>query len=198
VVNNKGNNEDTITFAYNNLPQNWTISFEYYHLIISRSSSEVVIINITTDSNTSKGQYDIKVYAFSSGGVNTSMWLHISLLEDFGNETVQIGDRIQVDYIGLNLNGLIIDTSLEEIAKNSSYPKAEEFTLRPSYNPLKMVMGETDPEPSDEYILVIEGFWKEIIGMKVNETRVVRVPPEMAYNDGRWWIFEIIVVSIDS
>ena len=93
---------------------------------------------------------------------------------------------------------MIIDTSLEEIAKNESYPKAEEFTLRPSYYPLKMFVGDSDPDPWDEYIMVIEGFWKEIIGMKVNETRVVRIPPELAYNDGRWWIFEITVVSIDS
>ena len=60
-----------------------------------------------------------------------------------------------------------------------------------------MYVGNPDPNPTDLYVLVIEGFWEEIIGMKENETRVVRVPPEKAYDDGRWWIFEIILVSID-
>jgi FKBP-type peptidyl-prolyl cis-trans isomerase 2 len=79
--------------------------------------------------------------------------------------------------------------------------------MRSFYEPLKMFVGDTDPDPSDDYGGMIEGFWEGVIGMKMNETKVVRIPPEKAYTRpgyeshalyGKTLIFEITVVSIDN
>ncbi len=70
-----------------------------------------------------------------------------------------------------------------------------------------MYVNDTDPDKSDEYGILIEGFWKGVIGMKANETKMVRIPPEKAYTKpgfeshalyGKELIFEITVASIDN
>ncbi|UCE36011.1 MAG: FKBP-type peptidyl-prolyl cis-trans isomerase [Thermoplasmata archaeon] len=204
VVNNTGNGEDTISFSHEFLPSNWIISFEYNPIIVDGYSSEVVIINITTHPGTSKGRFDVKITATSSGGPTACIWLNTSTIKDFEFRVVMDGDKIQVNYIGTLVDGSILNTSYSEVANNDDYPKSEFFTLWPSYSPLKVQVGAMDPEPSDEYMTVIEGFWEAVLGLKVNETTVVRIPPEKGYNYpgyplyGETLIFEITVVSIDN
>ncbi|MEE9150229.1 MAG: FKBP-type peptidyl-prolyl cis-trans isomerase, partial [Thermoplasmata archaeon] len=77
-------------------------------------------------------------------------------------------------------------------------PKMEGFSIRPSYSPLKMYVNDTDPDESDDYGVLIEGFWEGALGMKVDETKVVRIPSEKGYGDGLTRIFEITIVSIDN
>lgn len=205
TVKNIGNAEDTITLSYNesHLPNNWSISFESVTLDIPGLSSEVVICNITTFSNSSKGRYDIDIIATSSSGKIAKIWLNTSLIKDFGDETVKSGDKIQVNYIGTLTDGVIFDTSYFEVANNSDYPKSETFSMRHSYEPLKVQVSDSDPDENDHYTTVIVGFREGVIGMKVDETNVVRIPPEKGYTNeihhlyGLTLIFEITIVSID-
>lgn len=206
VVKNTGNGEDNITLSYNesHLPINWDISFEFDSIELPAFGSEVVICNITTDQNTAKGRYDIDIIASGGGELRTSVRLNTSLIKDFGDEISALGDKVQVDYTGTLIDGVIFDTSHSYVAHNSDYPKTEDFSVRPSYSPLKVFVNATDTDPTDDYTQVIEGFWEGIIGMKVDETKVVRIPPEKAYNQeghplyDKTLIFEITLVSIDS
>ena len=206
IVKNTGNGEDTVTLSYNetHLPNNWTISFEHDSINISGYDSSVVICNITSYSGTDPGRYDILIIANSSTGLTDSIWLNTSRIKVFGNDTVVVDDHVQVNYIGFFVDGVIFDTSISEVANNDDYPKKEDFTPRTSYSPLTVYVGPSDPDTEDDYIQVIPGFWEGIVGMKVNETWVTRIPPEKAYNTpghelyGKTLIFEISLVSIDS
>jgi FKBP-type peptidyl-prolyl cis-trans isomerase 2 len=88
------------------------------------------------------------------------------------------------------------------VANNSDYPKTSDFLMRESYEPLKVNVADQDSLP---YRSVIPGFKEGVLGLKVDETIVVRIPPDKGYyNDlthelhGKTLIFEITIVSIDS
>lgn len=84
-------------------------------------------------------------------------------------KTVKKGDNISVDYVGSLENGKVFDTSIESVAKanNISTPGS-------TYKPLKFTVGKTPRA-------VIEGFDEGVIGMKVGETKTLRIPPEKGY-----------------
>ncbi len=81
------------------------------------------------------------------------------------------GDTATVDYI-LWIDGGIVDTSMKNVAEEEGI-----YTPFREYGPLevKLILGEENP--------YIEGFVKAIIGMKVNETRTVDIPPGEAYGE---------------
>ncbi|UCF07979.1 MAG: FKBP-type peptidyl-prolyl cis-trans isomerase [Thermoplasmata archaeon] len=199
-IKNDGNGNDNITFSFveTHLPVDWSVSFESDYLIVPAYSTRAFIVTITTSSNTSKGRYDILIIATSSGGQQASIWLNTSLVMDFEEKTLAIGDLAMVDYIGYFIDGLIFDTSIEEVATNANFSREPNVQSKTTFAPLGMVVGSEDPTSGDEYIVMILGFWEAAVGMKANETKVVRLPPEKAYPDGLWRIFEIRIVSIDS
>jgi hypothetical protein len=198
ALNNRGNGYEEVELSHNALPNNWVISYENESLSIPPFGSQVVIIDLSIDSESEEMEYDIEITATSSNGETNSVWLKTQVTSDISEKTIKIGDKIQTDYTGINPNCTIFVTSLEEIALDDDLPKSDDFSLRQVYSPLKMVVGENDPEQRDEYSLVIEGYWEAVIGLKANETTVVRVPPEKAYYDNRTMIFEITIVSIDN
>ncbi|NOZ82570.1 MAG: hypothetical protein GXN98_01945 [Euryarchaeota archaeon] len=83
------------------------------------------------------------------------------------------GDTVSVDYVGWLDDGRVFDTSIEEIGTNASIPKADTFN-RGKYLPLNFTIGAGS---------LIPGFEKAVIGMKVNETKSVSIPPEEAYGE---------------
>ena len=198
LVKNTGNGDDTISLSYDDshLPDNWSLSFDSDSIDIPALGSGVVICNITTDSNTSKGIYNITIIATSSGSETASIWLNTSLTKDFENKTVELEDKIQVDYIGYFTDGEIFDTSYFYVANNTDYPKNEIYKPRDldEYVPLKIAISNSN---IGSYVSPIDGFWEGAIGMEVNETRVLRIPSEKGYNDGKTRIFEITVISMD-
>ncbi len=200
IITNLGNGDDTISLSYvgSHLPAGWTLSFEHDTIDIPLFDTRVVIVNITTSEATTKGRYDIRVIATSTGGPSDSVWLNTSLVKDFGNRTIELGDKAMTNYIAYFIDGLIFDTSLEEVATNANYSREPNVVEKTSFFPLGMHVNATDDNTTDAYGKMIDGYWEAAIGMKANETKVVRLPSEKAYNDGRWRIFEFTVVSIDS
>lgn len=108
--------------------------------------------------------------------------------------TVQYGDNVTVNYIGIlgsgPEQGKVFDTSFYSVAtNNATYPKTLSFQMRASaknYTPLAVhVAGNT---PSSGYtvgnltfIQVVTGFWQGLIGMAGNTTRTLVLPPDLAY-----------------
>lgn len=107
------------------------------------------------------------------------------------SNTVQQGDSVKVDYIAYFEDGLVFDTSMEEVAKNdASYPKALSFELRDSYRPLEFDITESGGS-------VIRGFAEGVLGMREEETRVIEVPPEKGYGSPDPSLIEVRPLVVD-
>jgi FKBP-type peptidyl-prolyl cis-trans isomerase 2 len=88
---------------------------------------------------------------------------------------VRSGDTVKVNYIGQLEDDRVFDTSLWEVASNDAlYPKSLTFTLRneSQYTPLGFQVGTGQ---------MIQGFDQGVIGMYVNQTKVLEIPPEEGY-----------------
>lgn len=95
---------------------------------------------------------------------------------------IKQGSFVKVDYTGKFTDGRVFDTSREDVAKNTSINKSAIFTLRSKYEPLKVYIGNQPvPQEKSDYIIVIEGFKKGLIGMKVGENNTIIVRPEEGY-----------------
>ncbi len=113
-----------------------------------------------------------------------------------GPVTVQVGDNVTVNYIGLFANGpqqgRVFDTSEYSVAlDNASWPKSLQYSSRggqPSdYTPLGVYVGPN--APSDGYTIgnttfggVVTGFWQGLLGLPVNRTHYITVPPALGYS----------------
>lgn len=110
-----------------------------------------------------------------------------------GPRTVAIGDNVTVSYIGLFGSGpqagKVFDTSIQSVAtNNASWPKSLEYTPRSSsqYTPLPVHVGPNTPSSGYNvsgvtYLGVVPGFWQGLVGLSVNQTRWVTVPPNLGY-----------------
>lgn len=82
-------------------------------------------------------------------------------------QVVKNGDTVSVDYVGKFPDGTLFDTSLESEAK-----AAGKFQEGRPYQPFSFVVGQGQ---------VVPGFDKNVLGMKVGETKTFTLPPEEAY-----------------
>lgn len=103
--------------------------------------------------------------------------------------SAQNGDTVSVHYLGKFPGGKVFDTSMKQEAI-----KAGLFSPARDYKPLQVVLGRHQ---------VISGFEEGLLGMKVNETKEVILPPEKAYGrtgkhpmSGKTLQFKLLVTSI--
>lgn len=103
--------------------------------------------------------------------------------------TAQNGDTVSVHYLGKFPGGKVFDTSMRNEAD-----KAGLFNPARDYKPLQVVLGAHQ---------VIPGFEEALVGMKVNETKEVTIPPEKAYGKtgrhqmaGKTLQFRLLVTNI--
>jgi FKBP-type peptidyl-prolyl cis-trans isomerase 2 len=101
----------------------------------------------------------------------------------------QNGDTISVHYVGKFPGGKIFDTSMKSEAVNAGL-----FSPARDYKPLQVVLGAHQ---------VIAGFEEALIGMKVNQTKEVTIPPEKGYGKvgrhpmaGKTLQFKLLVTNI--
>lgn len=90
---------------------------------------------------------------------------------------VRPDDFVEVDYIGFFENGLVFDTSIQEVAEdNATYPKAVSFEFRPGpYTPFGFIVGGGGAIPGFEQGLLFP------TPMREGEVRQVVVPPGLGY-----------------
>lgn len=85
-------------------------------------------------------------------------------------QRAQQGDTVSVHYIGKFPGGKVFDTSMRgEAVSSGLYSPARD------YKPLQVLLGGHQ---------VIPGFEEALVGMKVNETKEVTIPPEKGYGKG--------------
>jgi FKBP-type peptidyl-prolyl cis-trans isomerase 2 len=88
------------------------------------------------------------------------------------------GDSVEMTYIGRLADGRVFDTSRLDVAANDVlYPKSLTFTLRANdtYGTFNMTAGKYGSGGT------IKGFALGVIGMRVNETKIVEVGPDEGY-----------------
>ena len=101
----------------------------------------------------------------------------------------QRGDTVSVHYVGKFPGGKIFDTSMKSEAISAGL-----FSPAHDYKPLQVVLGAHQ---------VISGFEEALIGMKVNETKDIVLPPEKAYGKsgshpmaGKTLQFKLLITNI--
>ena len=103
--------------------------------------------------------------------------------------SAQNGDTVSVHYVGKFPGGKVFDTSMKAEAI-----KAGLFSPARDYNPLHVVLGQHQ---------VISGFEEALVGMKLNETKEITLPPEKSYGKtgrhpmaGKTLQFKLLVTNI--
>jgi FKBP-type peptidyl-prolyl cis-trans isomerase 2 len=103
--------------------------------------------------------------------------------------SAQTGDTVSVHYLGKFPGGKVFDTSMKAEAA-----KANLFSPARDYRPLQVVLGAHQ---------VIAGFEEALLGMRVNESKEVTLPPEKAYGRtgkhpmaGKTLQFRLLVTNI--
>ncbi len=103
--------------------------------------------------------------------------------------SAQNGDMVSVHYVGKFPGGKVFDTSMKAEAV-----KAGLFSPARDYKPLQVLLGAHQ---------VISGFEEALMGMKVNESKEVTLPPEEAYGRagrhpmaGKTLQFKLLVTNI--
>ncbi len=91
---------------------------------------------------------------------------------------VASGDSVNLNYVGTLADGRVFDTSLQNVANDDvSYPKSLTFSHREntSYTVFTMTAGKYGAGGT------IKGFALGVIGMHVNETKLIEVQPGDGY-----------------
>ena len=106
-----------------------------------------------------------------------------------GEITAQNGDTVFVHYLSKFPGGNVFDTSMKSEAVKSGL-----FNPARDYKPLQVVLGPHQ---------VISGFEEALIGMRVNESKEITLPPEKAYGRagrhpmaGKTLQFRLLVTNI--
>jgi FKBP-type peptidyl-prolyl cis-trans isomerase 2 len=108
--------------------------------------------------------------------------------------TVQIGDNVTVNYIGIfgsgPEQGKVFDTSFYAVAINdATYPKSLQYHPRGlvgNYTPLAVHVGNGTPSGGYSYngssfISVVTGFWEGLLGLPLHGSRLISVSPDLGY-----------------
>ncbi len=129
---------------------------------------------------------------FVAAAAFVSGWNPIKQQDGAKNEkrvVAAAGDKVSVFYVGKLDDGTLFDTNNESVARSAGvYNQARQYV------PFEFTLGMGK---------VIAGFDKAVTGMKIGETKKVRIPPEEAYGDqgplaGKTLNFEIKLVSISN
>lgn len=156
-----------------------TATFSAQPWELSAGQGQTVIADLAFDGTWKGG--DVEIVAKDGDATDTAT-LRVKALPD--GPAVGDGSRVRVKYVGLLDNGLVFDTNEGDVPGRGFVMSAG---YRPHTDPLPFTIGAGD---------VIPGFEKAAAGLKVGETRTVRLTSDEGYRDGVDRTFQMTVVSI--
>lgn len=183
IVKNNRNENDTVDLSIVSQPSGWDVTLNQSKMNLTKKRSLGIFVMVNASNDAAKGDHKVKIEASSSvDGAKDSVSITTKVIDEEGKK-VLTGDKVKVDYLGYLVDFKVFDTSIEDVARNIAIRKTSDFQVIASYEPKKIYVGPTDPDPEDEYITDVEGFWEAIVGMKVGGSRTVVLPPSKAYGE---------------
>jgi len=125
------------------------------------------------------------VILVSMAGISSGLYL-FRFWESLQDPTVSQGDFVELYYIGYLSNGTVFDSSFQDtqnVTSDMSLDDIQNYTLEP----LKAYIGDDSPTAypdgwTQRDYSVVEGFWKGLLGMEEEDTRIIGpIPPSEAY-----------------
>jgi FKBP-type peptidyl-prolyl cis-trans isomerase 2 len=85
-----------------------------------------------------------------------------------GEKTVREDSLVEFEWVARDINGMVVDTNVLEVAEEAGFePREEDY-----YKPLEIEIGKGQ---------AIEGVEEALLGMRPGEAKKVLIPPEKAY-----------------
>lgn len=194
LVKNVGGTRANVTFTVHGLPEGIGARMERARVGVSAGEWIPVILSLTArGASVGVANATLTAKDAASGASATLDWRF--RVQDVGREAAdaETHPRVQVTYVGLYANGAVFDTDLSLPRNIRVFPGQD----RPNFEPLKVYLGD-DPSAGAGYTTVIPGFRDAVLGLRVGETRTVRLDPAEAYADGHVRLFEVTLLAIDA
>jgi hypothetical protein len=193
-VENTGDLEDTYILDEDNKIPQITLNFNKNEITLKPGRSTIVIANI---SNTMGSEFrmpnpiHIEIKSIKTQTIMDEVKLDITIDKLENNEITESGDKVSAYYTGSFQNGTLFDYSFKDPQNTDP--------LRISLLKDQEQIGNLE---SVQYIPVIEGFRRGLIGMVPGETMVINVPPGLGYPTehelgDQTLIFEVRLLSND-
>jgi FKBP-type peptidyl-prolyl cis-trans isomerase 2 len=182
LVKNNQKSTHTVSFTIPSLPAGWRAALNNDSLDIVSKGTKAFFLTVTISADASPGSYKVKVRASSTtkSEVTSSKELSVKVLSGAGD--IASGENIRVDYVGYLEDYTVFDTSLRTVGTNANIPKSSDFTVRPEYSQLAFTVGAGQ---------MIKGFDKAVMGMRLYQSKTVRVEPKDGYG-----VFESVKINL--
>lgn len=183
LINNTGEKTDEFRFKAEDVPEGWSITFEYDMMHVD---PEGILWNtIYYETSAPQGSYFANITAASVNNpdVKDTLTLRLDVIKTDG-VTTEKGDQVLVQYILWDTDGNQLDSGT-----------------------LPATAGEPGAGPAGQ-ITYIDGFYLGLLGMEKErltqgETKKIRVPPELAYGTdpdahelgGETLIFQLTIMA---
>lgn len=190
----KSDMQNLIKLEITSRPDGWEAYVNEPFIRLSKESRGIRFLTVKGLSGIETGRYTFNVTATSSTflGESSSIEIEVKPKAQESDRTVQSGDTLSTNYVGYLEDGRIFDTSVESVAK-SNVPKTDDFQVRSSYEEFSF---EADSGA------VIPGFDAGVMGMQIDQTKIIIVPPDQGYTSadhplyGKTLYFELAMENI--
>ncbi len=191
LVQNKRDENDTITLSVADKPEGWVVTLNQTKFNVTGNSEYGVFLLVNSSQSANKGDHKVKIEGLSDvDNKKYSKTIKTEVIKE-DNNIADVGDKVEVDYVGYLGDFVIFDTSVQDIGRETTVRKTPEFGVGKTYEPLNVYIGPEDDDFTDPYTTVVEGFWEGMVGMSEGQSRTVVLPPEKGYG-----VFENATVNV--
>ena len=161
--------------------------------------STVIVVTADASSRASGLNYaEVQVRSGKDAKAKTTIRFNVEVVDDLG-EAITKDDSVGMWYTGMLTDGTLFDGNVDAVYQIEDVPHQKDIASRFNGN----FEGELfDLKPSVGGANVIEGWQKGVPGLMNGETKVIRIPPGLAYGykdhklAGEELIFEITLGAV--
>ncbi len=161
--------------------------YEWGQITLNKRESRAIILSVDVHPSASGAKYaEIKAESPAHRESSTRVRFNVQVVDDQGDAITE-DDKVGMWYLGTLVDGTMFDSNMEEPVTDTSIPRKKSMTEHFDIFDLSPNVGEAG---------VIDGWNQGIPGMKLGETRVLRIPAKMAYQDSGELAHETLLFEI--